>query len=129
MEAHDQVHAQVTFFMKNFASGSAFADALISTIRSLPVDTQQQLPLGVVLLEADGTLTALNVPINDENIDDVAGSMFAMEYIAYAFERFDWMQEYVRSLEFEKDTYEQTQAEKRRARFTLIQGGKEDGEG
>ena len=120
---------QVTNFMKNEITGSSFSRVLEKVISELPETEKKSLPLGIVMLEADGAISAVNVPITDDNVQDVTSSMFAIEYILYAFDRFDWMEQYVRSLESEKQAHTASEIEKKRSKFRLIPGGKSDEEG
>ena len=112
--------------METILSGSAFTKVLQETIKSLPAEQRADLPLGILMLEADGSISAFNVPITDDNVNDVTSSMFAMEYILHAFNRFDWMQQYVNTLENEKRVFDEKQIMKNRAKFRLIPGGKKE---
>ena len=111
-------------FMKTNLSGSQFAAVLQDVITELSEVERSKLPVGIVLLEADGTLSAVNVPITAENAADVTSSMFAIEYIMHAFDRTDWMIQYARSLYAkEKKLVARKESEKRK-KFKIIQGGK-----
>ena len=110
--------------MKTNLSGSQFAAVLQDVITELSEVERSKLPVGIVLLEADGTLSAVNVPITAENAADVTSSMFAIEYIMHAFDRTDWMIQYARSLDAkEKKLVARKESEKRK-KFKIIQGGK-----
>jgi|TARA_R110000824_G_scaffold169788_3_gene346959 hypothetical protein len=112
--------------MKNIISGSFFEDILRKTIQEIPEEKRSELPLGMIMLESDGTLSSIHVPTNEENYDEVVSSMFAMEYVLYTFERNDWMAEFVASISKLKDREDEEKVITQRSKFTLIEGGKKD---
>jgi|LWDU01.1.fsa_nt_gi TPP-dependent 2-oxoacid decarboxylase len=112
--------------MKNTISGSFFEDLLQKTFQEVPVEKRSELPLGMVMLERDGTLSSIHVPTSEENYDEVVSSMFAMEYILYTFERKDWMAEFVVDMDKLRDRAKEEKVATQRSKFTLIEGGKKD---
>ena len=112
--------------MEHQITGSIFEDVLRKAILDVPVEERNKLPLGIVMLESDGTLTSLFTPVDDVSQKDVASSMIAMEYILYSFARQDWMTEFMLSLDKLKDAVEEKEVLDKRSKFTLIKGGKKD---
>ena len=115
--------------MKNWISGSSFETVLQNAMQDVPLEERENLPVGIVMLEADGTLSSLHVPMTEDNSEDVVSSMMAMEYILYAFDRQDWMAEFVVETTKIKDSVLEKRAVDRRSNLTLIHGGKKDEEG
>ncbi len=75
----------------------------------------EDLPLGALLFEKDGTMRSIIACA--ENDADRSSVGMAMDYINFAFERSDWMLEYVNQI---TDAYVDV---KRRSTFRLIKGG------
>jgi len=122
-----QVRSLVTFFiMKNLPSGSIFESVLQKAIQEVPQDSRKDLPLGIVMLETDGTLSSIHVAPDDN--DDAVSSMMALEYILYSFDRQDWMAEFLLSMENLREKLKEDTVLQRRASLTLIDGGKLDTE-
>lgn len=113
--------------MKKFTSGSIFESVLQKAILEVPDDKRKDLPLGIVMLETDGTLSSLHVPSNSDS--DSMFSLLALEYILYSFDRQDWMAEFLVSMKNLEASEKRSKVHKNRAKLTLIQGGKIDEEG
>ncbi len=101
--------------MKNTITGSVFESALRSTILDMSHEERNNLPLGIVLLEKDGTLSSIHVPANAD--DDSMFSMLALEYIRYSFDRNDWMSEFITTME------KPPRRVQKKTKLTLIKGG------
>ena len=112
--------------MEHQVTGSIFEDALRKAILDVPAEKRNELPLGIVMLESDGTLSSLHTPLDDVDSEDAASSMFAMEYILYSFERQDWMAEFLLGLDKLHEASKEKEIQDKRSQFTLILGGKED---
>ena len=113
--------------MKKITSGSIFESVLQKAILEVPEDKRKDLPLGIVMLETDGTLSSLHVPSGADS--DSMFSLLALEYILYSFDRQDWMAEFLLSMENLKEAAKLSKVQKKRANLTLIQGGKQNEEG
>ena len=113
--------------MKNFTSGSVFESVLQKAILEVPEEKRRDLPLGIVMLETDGTLSSLHVPTDADS--DSMFSLLALEYILYSFDRQDWMTEFLLSMENLRAEEKDRKLQKNRAKLTLIHGGKKDEEG
>ena len=113
--------------MKNLNSGSIFESVLQKAILEVPEEKRKDLPLGIVMLENDGTLSSLHVP--SETDDDSMSSILALEYILYSFDRQDWMAEFLVSMKGLQEKVKEEKVQKKRPKLTLIHGGKTDEEG
>jgi hypothetical protein len=102
-----------------------FQKMIRSITDSLNKEQRKKLPLGIVFLERNGSLSSLMLSTEDENHDDIMSSMMALEYIAYAFERDDWMLAYYRDMTEQHRKLQQKKQEKNRPKLILIKGGKE----
>jgi len=112
--------------MEHQITGSIFEDALRKAVLDVPAEKRSELPLGIIMLENDGTLSSLYTPVDDISHEDAASSMVAMEYILYSFGRQDWMAEFILSLDKQKKIADEKRIQDKRSKFTLITGGKKD---
>ncbi len=108
------------FFMETPISGSAFEAALKSAVSGTPPEKRQELPLGILMLERDGTMSSFHVAEALEDSDDLGAALLALDYVLYAFERADWMIEFVDSIDRD---YAKLKKDKLRASLTVIPGG------
>ena len=108
------------FFMETPISGSAFEAALKSAVSGTPPEKRQELPLGILMLERDGTMSSFHVAEALEDSDDLGAALLALDYVLYAFERADWMLEFVDSIDRD---YAKLKKDKLRASLTVISGG------
>ena len=115
--------------MENDTPPSFFEEILKKTIEAIPDKKRCELPLGIMLLENDGSLSAIRVPVNEENREDVISAMFAMDYVIHAFERQDWMSEFVMDMNTMKNEIKKRKIDYKRSNLTLIKGGLESEEG
>ena len=84
--------------------------------------TVDDLPVGAIFFERDGTMTSIISPESDEK--DIMSITLAMDFAAYAFSRTDWMSEYVISTE--KSLWEKARLKakkKLRSNLRVIDGG------
>ena len=106
--------------METPISGSAFEAALKSAVSGTPPEKRQELPLGILMLERDGTMSSFHVAEALEDSDDLGAALLALDYVLYAFERADWMLEFVDSIDRD---YAKLKKDKLRASLTVIPGG------
>lgn len=102
---------------------SEFKDILQEVLQKLSPEQKKSLPRGLVMLDSDGTMSSMFLPMDDENFGDVISAMIAMEFLLFAFERDDWMAEYFRCLKEKRQ--QAKEAEKLAKKLTLIKGGLE----
>ena len=112
--------------MQNMISGSFFEELLQDVVQNVPAEKRSEVPLGIMMLEKDGTLSTIRVPIDEDNHDDVVSAMFAMDYVLYAFERIDWMSEFIADMNTLKDKMKEEITNSKRKKFTVLEGGKKD---
>jgi hypothetical protein len=102
---------------------SEFKDILQEVLQKLSPEQKKNLPRGLVMLEPNGTMSSMFLPMDDENFGDVISAMIAMEFLLFAFERDDWMAEYFRCLKEKRQ--QAKESEKLAKKLTLIKGGLE----
>ena len=81
------------------------------------------MPYGIVMLHKDGTLSSLCAPSSFIGEDESASVSLALDFTRYAFDRPDWMMEYIRVLE---KSLEEKYDKNKKPHLTLVKGGIDD---
>tara|TARA_R110000824_G_scaffold252068_6_gene440735 strand:- start:1302 stop:1661 length:360 start_codon:yes stop_codon:yes gene_type:complete len=84
------------------------------------------LPHGIVMFHKDGSLSSLCAPEEIIGPDEAATVTLALDFTRYAFDRPDWMLEYVNMLDKALKKSRATKSTK--PHLTLIKGGLEEDE-
>ena len=101
--------------------------ATIPFLREALEDIQgSELPYGFILFEPDGTVSSLCAPPDVIGEDEAASVTLALDFVHYAFDRADWMAEFIKKAYKEKKPSENS--DKNRPKLTLIKGGLEENE-
>lgn len=90
---------------------------LVDLLENIKADNP---PWGIIMFEQDGSVSSLCASeeiIGEENSKHI---MMAMDFAHYAFERPDWMVEYVKNLKIKKEELQETAP---RPELKLIKGG------
>ena len=115
--------------MENVVSGS-----FLSTEQNEAFDASElfgsldpeELPYGLVMFERDGTVSSLCAPEEVIGKHEAASVTIAMDFIHYAFDRGDWMAEFIADVHSKKK--ESALNEETGPKLTLIKGGLEENE-
>lgn len=81
------------------------------------------MPYGIVMFHKDGTLSSLCAPSSFIGEDESATVSLALDFTRYAFDRPDWMLEYIRVLE---KSLEEKYDNDKKPHLTLVKGGIDD---
>ena len=111
--------------MENNVSGSLglHDQELQEAIKQVVEDIgSENMPHAMIFFESDGTISSMCAPENILGEDNVKSAQFALEYVHYAFDRADWM------LDFIRQTQMSTKEKNIKPVLKLIKGGLDDEE-
>ena len=86
----------------------------------------EELPIGMIMFESDGSVASMCAPaelIGEEESDRIT---FALDFVHYAFERADWVLEFMKYNDAKKRKEAMAAHENKKAKFKLIKGGMYD---
>ena len=100
----------------SFDSPIRTGDSITELLENLKSDDP---PWGLLMFERDGTVSSLCADASTIGEENSSNIMMALDFAHYAFDRPDWMIEYIKSLHAER-------AEEDKPQLRLIKGGLEE---
>ena len=83
----------------------------------------EDLPVGMIMFESDGSVASMCAPAELIGEEESGRISFALDFVHYAFERPDWMLQFMKHNDERKKRDAIAEHKNKKAKFQLIKGG------
>ncbi len=111
--------------MENNLSGSLDQDSEKEDIFNIFEGFKaEDLPVGMIMFESDGSVASMCAPEELIGEEEVGRITFALDFVHYAFERQDWIMQFMKYNDAKRKKEAIAAHKNKKAKFELIRGGK-----